>query len=581
MEKIWQIHPKISDEFKKKYENHSSLVLQLLYNRGIKEAEDLKWFLSSDQLDFLNPFLFRDMEKAVDLIIGHIKKENKIMIYGDYDADGVTASALLYDVLKTFKANVVFYLPDRSSEGYGLNVEAIDQIKEDDYSLIITVDNGIRNKEEVSYAKKKGLDVIITDHHAYPEKPEDLPDCLIINSSDPSSAYPFGFLAGVGVAFKLASALIERSKLKEEDKKTLLERNLDLVAIGTVADMVPLIGENRLLVERGLKVLNKTKKLGLLELIEVSAINGEIGSFNLGFQLGPRLNAASRIKHANTALELLISKDKNEARRLAEDLNDKNKERQEITKKVLLEAESQVDEDDLPEIIVVKDFSEDPWNEGVVGLVSGRLKDKYYRPSLVVVATSEKAEGEDVYKGSGRSIEGFSLVEALEESKGLLYKYGGHPMAGGFSILSKENALKFIDKMKELAKEKLDEKDLQPKLKIDAEINFEDIDDSLLERILSLAPFGQSNPTPRFASFNVKIIDIFEMGSEGQHIKIKFLNHNDKDMKSLEGVSFSDSEKYKNFKVGDNVDIAYSLDFNVFNGRKSVQLKIIDIKKYD
>jgi single-stranded-DNA-specific exonuclease len=581
MEKIWQIHPRISDEFREKYKDHESLVLQILHNRGIKEEDDLKWFLSSDQLDFLSPFLFRDMEKAVDLIISHIKKENKIMIYGDYDADGVTASALLYDVLKTFKANVAFYLPDRSSEGYGLNVEAIDQIKEDGYGLIITVDNGIRNKEEVDYAKKKGLDVIITDHHAYPEKPEDLPDCLIINSSDPSSAYPFEFLAGVGVAFKLASALIERSKLNENDKKILLERNLDLVAIGTVADMVPLIGENRLLVERGLKVLNKTKKLGLLELMEVSAINGELGSFNLGFQLGPRLNAASRIKHANTALELLISKDKNEARILAEDLNDKNKERQEITKKVLLEAESQVDEDDLPEIIVVKDFSEDPWNEGVVGLVSGRLKDKYYRPSLVVVATSEKAEGEDVYKGSGRSIEGFSLVEALEESKDLLYKYGGHPMAGGFSILSKENALKFIDRMKELAKEKLDEKDLQPKLKIDAEINFEDINDDLVEKILSLAPFGQKNPSPRFASFNVKIIDIFKMGSEGQHIKIKFLNHNDKDMKSLEGISFSDSEKYAGFKVGDNVDIAYSLDFNIFNGRKNIQLKIIDIKKYD
>jgi single-stranded-DNA-specific exonuclease len=584
MNKIWQIYPRMPESFKEENEKFNPFILQLLYNRDIKLFEDLKWFNDDEKIEFLDPFLFGDMKKAVALIIKHIKEGHKIMIYGDYDADGVTSSALLYDIFKIFKAKVDFYLPDRVSEGYGLNKPAIEEIKKNGFNLLITVDNGIRGKDEVEYAKSLGLDLIVTDHHAYPEKKEDLPDCLVINPSDKSSGYPFRFLAGVGVALKLASALIEKSKLSDDHKKLLLSRSLDLAVIGTVADMVPLVGENRLIVQEGLKVLNETKRLGLQELIKVTGANGDLNTFNVGFQLGPRLNAASRIKHANSALNLLISKDKDEAEKLAQDLNDKNIERQKITEEVMASAESQIDENNIPDIIIVNDFSDNAWNEGVIGLVAGRLTEKYYRPVLVVVKTEERVVDENgqshfVYKGSGRSIEELNLVETLEDNKEFLYKYGGHPMAGGFSILSEEKFLAFSESIKKSARKKLSGLSLLPKLKIDAEINFEDINDELVEAIEKMSPFGQSNPTPKFVTYNLKIIDIVKMGFDGQHIKIKFLNHNDRDMKNFWGISFGGSEKYGELNMGDNVDVVYNLEFNKFNGRCDIQLKIIDIKK--
>lgn len=563
------------------YPTVNPLILQILFNRGLKTKEDLRWFLS-DEEEFLDPFLFKDMKAAVALIIDHIKKRNKIMIFGDYDADGVTSAALLYDVFSILKASVDFYIPDRVSEGYGLNKKALDQIKADGFSLVITVDNGIRNKEEVDYAQSLGLDIIITDHHAYPEKKANWPSCLIINPADKASGYPFRYLAGVGVAFKLASALILESKLGAEDKEILIERTLDLTAIGTVSDMVPLIGENRLIVQRGLKVLDKTKRLGLLELLRVSGGEGKIDSFRLGFHLGPRLNAASRMKHANSALNLLISKDPSEARSLAEDLNDKNMERQEMTDNVLAAAESQLDVNNIPKIIIVKDLSNNSWNEGVIGLVAGRLSEKYYRPVLVIVKTGETAIASDgqeysLYKGSARSIEGFSLVEALEDSKDFLYKYGGHPMAGGFSILAEENVFAFIDNINSLAEKKISLDLLKPKIKVDAELNFSSINNELLELIERLAPFGQINTSPCFATFKLKIIDIVKMGKEEQHIKIRFLNHEDKEMKSFWGISFGGADKYSNLKLGDTVDLLYSLEFNNFNGKREIQLRIMDI----
>ncbi len=581
MEKIWQIQAKMPKSLREDYPTVNPLILQILFNRGLKTKEDLRWFLS-DEEEFLDPFLFKDMKAAVALIIDHIKKRNKIMIFGDYDADGVTSATLLYDVFSILKASVDFYIPDRVSEGYGLNKKALDQIKADGFSLVITVDNGIRNKEEVDYAQSLGLDIIITDHHAYPEKKTDWPSCLIINPADKASGYPFRYLAGVGVAFKLASALILESKLGAEDKEILIERTLDLTAIGTVSDMVPLIGENRLIVQRGLKVLDKTKRLGLLELLRVSGGEGKIDSFRLGFHLGPRLNAASRMKHANSALNLLISKDPSEARLLAEDLNDKNMERQEMTDNVLAAAESQLDVNNIPKIIIVKDLSNNSWNEGVIGLVAGRLSEKYYRPVLIIVKTGETAVASDgqkysLYKGSARSIEGFSLVEALEDSKDFLYKYGGHPMAGGFSILAEENVFAFIDNINSLAEKKISLDLLKPKIKVDAELNFSSINNKLLELIERLAPFGQINTSPCFATFKLKIIDIVKMGKEEQHIKIRFLNHEDKEMKSFWGISFGGADKYSNLKLGDTVDLLYSLEFNNFNGKREIQLRIMDI----
>lgn len=584
MEKIWQFYPKFPEKILEENSDKNQFILQLLYNRGLKTKEDFAWFFDLASLDFFDPFLFNDMEKAIDLIISHIKLGNKIMIYGDYDADGVTSAALLYDVFSVFKAKVDFYLPDRVSEGYGLNKTAIEEIKKEDFKLIITVDNGIRNKEEVDYAKGLGLDIIVTDHHTLPEKREDLPNCLIINPADEKSSYPFRYLAGVGVAFKLASALIKKSKLEDKDKEKLICKSLDLVALGTVADMVPLLDENRLMVKKGLEALNETKRFGLQELIKISGLSGNLNSYNIGFQLGPRLNAASRIKHANSALNLLIVKDEQEAKNLAEELNNRNSERQKVTEELMSSAESQINPENIEKIIIVKNSKEDAWNEGVIGLVAGKLSEKYYRPSVVIAKTSEVFEDEhgqkkEIYKGSGRSIEGFNLVEALEENKDILYKYGGHPMAGGFSIIGDHNMLLFVDRLRERADKILDEKTLTPKIKIDLELDFEDINDLLIEGLEEMAPFGQSNPAPKMASFDVKIIDAVKMGNEGQHIKFRFLDDKKNSLKNFWGISFGGTKKYSELSVGDRVSVVYNLEFNNFNGNRDIQLKIVDIKK--
>jgi len=584
MEKIWQFYPKFPEKILEENSDKNQFILQLLYNRGLKTKDDFAWFFDLVNLDFFDPFLFDDMEKAIDLIISHIKLGNKIMIYGDYDADGVTSAALLYDVFSVFKAKVDFYLPDRVSEGYGLNKTAIEEIKKEDFKLIITVDNGIRNKEEVDYAKNLGLDVIVTDHHTLPEKREDLPNCLIVNPADEKSSYPFRYLAGVGVAFKLASALIKKSKLENKDKERLICKSLDLVALGTVADMVPLLGENRLMVKKGLEALNETKRFGLQELIKISGLSGNLNSYNIGFQLGPRLNAASRIKHANSALNLLIVKDEQEAKDLAEELNNRNSERQKVTEELMSSAESQINPENIEKIIIVKNSKEDAWNEGVIGLVAGKLSEKYYRPSVVIAKTSEVFEDEygqkkEIYKGSGRSIEGFNLVEALEENKDILYKYGGHPMAGGFSIIGDHNMLLFVDRLRERADKILDEKTLTPKIKIDLELDFEDINDLLIEGLEEMAPFGQSNPAPKMASFDVKIIDAVKMGNEGQHIKFRFLDDKKNSLKNFWGISFGGTKKYSELSVGDRVSVVYNLEFNNFNGNRDIQLKIVDIKK--
>jgi len=584
MEKIWQFYPKFPEKILEENSDKNQFILQLLYNRGLKTKDDFAWFFDLVNLDFFDPFLFDDMEKAIDLIISHIKLGNKIMIYGDYDADGVTSAALLYDVFSVFKAKVDFYLPDRVSEGYGLNKTAIEEIKKEDFKLIITVDNGIRNKEEVDYAKGLGLDIIVTDHHTLPEKREDLPNCLIINPADEKSSYPFRYLAGVGVAFKLASALIKKSKLEDKDKEKLICKSLDLVALGTVADMVPLLGENRLMVKKGLEALNETKRFGLQELIKISGLSGNLNSYNIGFQLGPRLNAASRIKHANSALNLLIVKDEQEAKNLAEELNNRNSERQKVTEELMSSAESQINPENIEKIIIVKNSKEDAWNEGVIGLVAGKLSEKYYRPSVVIAKTSEVFEDEhgqkkEIYKGSGRSIEGFNLVEALEENKDILYKYGGHPMAGGFSIIGDHNMLLFVDRLRERADKILDEKTLTPKIKIDLELDFEDINDLLIEGLEEMAPFGQSNPAPKMASFDVKIIDVVKMGNEGQHIKFRFLDDKKNSLKNFWGISFGGTKKYSELSIGDRVSVVYNLEFNNFNGNRDIQLKIVDIKK--
>lgn len=554
---------------------YKPVVLQLLFNRHITEKKDIEAVLhpvfSAHTFD---PFLFRDMAAAVDLIISHVRARNKIFVYGDYDADGVTSSALLVNVLRSLRADVEVYIPDRVSEGYGLNLAAVEFIAGKEAKLIITVDSGIRSFKEVARAKELGVDVIVTDHHISSENEAEIPACLVLNPVLKNETYPFKYLAGVGVSYKLAKAIISRAKIPDDLKVEMEEASLDLLAIGTVADCVVLLGENRVLVKKGLETLTTTKRVGLKELIKVAQINvsKKMNSWNIGFQIAPRINAAGRMDHANTAYELLTTKDEKRAGILAAELNERNIQRQKETENIFFQANQQVDEEKKIVVSVCrldKEKESEIWNEGIVGLVAGRLCERYYRPALVITQT------ESGYKGSGRSIPEFNLVEAIAEAGEYLEKYGGHPMACGFS-LSGDTLDGFIRKIGEIAAEKLAGENLQPKLKIETELDLADINEDLLEDITKLEPFGQGNDKPIFMSKRAQIVDILKMGNEGQHLKLK-LRGERSDI--INAIGFSQTEKWSHLNIGDFIDIAYYLDLNEFNGRVEAQMKIVDIKK--
>lgn len=568
----WEIAPKISEKLVKQYPDFHSVILQLLANRGLTKKEEIENFFQADYNDLLDPFLFKQMEQATDLIISHIKAGNKIIIYGDYDADGITASVILVEILEIFKANIGVYIPDRTSEGYGLNKKAIDELARIDTKLIITVDNGIRNKNEVEYIKKIGLDIIITDHHETPVDKKDWPDCLIINPY--AEDYPFKALAGVGVSFKLATVLIKKAKITEIQKERLCQKILDLVAVGTVADCVSLIGENRILVSQGLKIINKSSRLGLNELIKVAQVNGqkkEINSWNIGWQIAPRINSAGRLDHANTAFRLLITKDQKEAEIIAKKLNNKNSERQKLTELIVEACKAKVEKKMMKDkmlILLAPNLDEyangNGWIDGIIGLVAGRICEFYSKPTLVITKTDEEI------KGSGRSIDKFNITKALEQSRQYLAKFGGHAQACGFTVNNQSDLSEFIICLKKIAKEQLKEVDLTPKLIIEAELDLLEINDQFVEKIIEFEPFGEDNLRPKFVSFNLIITDKMTMGSDGQHIKFRFGN--------LWALAFGQTEKLDKFKIGDKVNIVYYIEFNEFNGRRTIQLKIVDIR---
>ncbi|MEA3398455.1 MAG: single-stranded-DNA-specific exonuclease RecJ [Patescibacteria group bacterium] len=563
----WKIAPNISNA-KDGKKDYNPIILRLLFNRGVIKAGEIKDFLEPDlEHGLFDPFMFKKMPAAVDLIIKHIKERNKIIVYGDYDADGVTATVVMYEVLDSLKANVDIYIPERVSEGYGLNVEAVKKIQKLGVKLIITVDNGIRNQEEIELAKDLGMDAIITDHHLPPEDGS-LPDCLIISSQLADSGYPEKNLAGVGVAFKLASALISQAKLEKNQKDLLVKRLFDLVAIGTVADCVSLLGENRLLVKKGLIALNSTKRLGLKKLIEIAQIkkNDNLDSWNIGFQIGPRINAAGRLAHANTAFQLLITKNLTEATHLAKGLNDRNIERQEITVEIMSKVEKEVNGKE--EVIIGVCKKDKAWNEGVVGLVAGKICEKYYRPTLVITKSGKE------YKGSGRSIPELNIIKVIEKNKDILERYGGHAAACGFSL--KEDKLEeFIDRIKKIIHSQLGHLELKREIMIDSELKLTDINKKLISQIDKLRPFGQGNERPKFVSLRMKIIDIAQVGNTGQHIKLRIKQDNSQ---VFSAIGFGQAEKWQNLRVDDFIDMVYHLDVNEFNGRSDIQFKIIDIK---
>jgi len=432
MDKKWVLAKPISLEFQKKFPEVPNLILQLLFNRGLKQQKQIDAFLNPDYgQDVLDPFLFPDMEKAVERIYQAVANKEKITIHGDYDADGVSSTVLIADILQQLKVDFNIYIPHRDKEGYGLNKKTVNYLAEKKTNLIITVDCAISNYEEVELAKAKGIDVIITDHHSSPPK---LPKAFaIINPKVEKCNYSFQGLSGVGVAFKLAQAVIAKDKnnvFAPGYEKWLL----DLVAIGTVADVMPLLEENRALVKYGLIVLNKTRRKGLKALAEKAGVfpvkeKDLINSENIGYVLAPRINAAGRMDHANTAYELLVSDKSQEISELVDNLEKTNQQRQRLTEKIMTEIRSQIKDVDKEYIIIA---SGKDWPLGVIGLAAGRIKDEYNRPVLIISKQAKKTVG------SGRSIDEFNLIADLGELESYFDTYGGHPGAAGFSLKSKK-----------------------------------------------------------------------------------------------------------------------------------------------
>ncbi|MBI4122536.1 MAG: single-stranded-DNA-specific exonuclease RecJ [Parcubacteria group bacterium] len=541
------------------------VVLQLLANRGIVERDAIQAFLNPQYEHSHDPFLFRDMEKFVSRIREAVKAGETVYVYGDYDADGVCSSVQIVETLKRLGVkHAEAYIPHREKEGYGLNAAAIDYIAGEGATLIITVDCGTGNVHEVAHARAKGIDVVILDHH---EEPAELPrdTAAFLNPHLSGETYPFKNLAAAGVAFKAVQALWKSFNLPEGQEKWFL----DLVAIATVTDMMPLVGENRALVTYGLKVLNKTRRSGLLALIAAAKKTpGELGVYEIGFMLGPRLNAAGRLDHASTAYELLETQDARTARDLAELLNATNSERQSETERLLAEALLQV-KPQLSERKVLVAVG-DNWPVGVVGLVSGRITELYHRPSLVISRSGEKLVG------SGRSIPGFNITEALAEGAEHLAKFGGHEGACGFTLHSEEALAPFGATMNAVAERILSDEDLVKTLTLDAELSFDAVDFTLAAELERLAPFGMGNPRPKFSSFGARIKNLFLVGSDGAHMKLML----EQNGVTHEAIGFRmGAEWHGVLNPGDMIDVAYEVEVNTWNGKKSVQLKLIDIKK--
>lgn len=565
MQKRWQLAKPAPKDFIEKFPEYSPLVLQLLYNRGLTTQTQIDEFFNPDyEGDLHDPFLYSDMEKAVKRILKAAKNKEKVAVYGDYDADGVTSTVLLVELLQKIGISGQVYIPDRRKEGYGLKEKAIEWLASKGVSLIVTCDCGVSNYEEVKFAKKKGIEMIITDHHHIAHK---LPKAYaVVCAKKEEDKYPFEELTGVGVAFKLAQAI--QSRMGTDLESGFEKWFLDLVAIGTVADCAPLLGENRTLVKYGLSILEKTNRLGLQALMKTAGVNSEkLDSHTIGFLIGPRLNAASRMNHANNAYKLIMAKTKDEAEGYTRQLDQANRERQKIQEKIFDEVKDKVGEIAKEKMIV---FEADPsWPAGVVGIVASKVVEEYSKPALLMEKDREESEG------SARSVPGFDIIEAITQCSDLLLEYGGHSMAAGFTLENK-NLEEFERRLENLAKEKLKDEDLIPCVKIDTEITPKEINWELYGQIEKFAPFGGGNEKPVFTLKEMKIVDLLGVGLKQKHLKLKLA---DAENKVWEAIGFNFGEWKNKLEIGNLIDIAFELEEHKWNGKRELQMKLVDLKK--
>ena len=538
--------------------NLPEFIAKILVNRNIIGDKKIKVFLDPTRNDFYNPYLLNDMEKAVNRIIEAINNKQKIIIYGDYDVDGITSITVLKKFIQDRGIEIGYYIPDRLNEGYGLNKEAVKKIANEKYELMITVDCGITALEDVEYANSLGMDVIVTDHH---EPLDIIPEALaVVNPKRKDSTYPFKNLAGVGVVFKLIQAISQKMELPEKEYL----KYLDLVCIGTISDIVPLVDENRVIAKLGLKLVCVTKNIGLRELINSIRFK-KIDSNAVSFGIAPRINACGRMGHAEEAIKLFLTENLVEAGDIADNLNKYNVTRQSIERKIYDEALEKIEKNNmnLENSIIL---GGENWHHGVIGIVASKITETFNKPSILICFDGEEG------KGSGRSIVGFDLHEALCKTSEYLEKYGGHEMAVGLS-LKRSNFDSFKEKFQEIV-EKSDIKDIVPIIKIDDEIDLKNVTMDMVREIDKLQPFGEENKVPIFLFRNLKI-DSIRAISDGKHLKLSLKYSNG----WIDAIGFNMGELVEQYTIEDKVDVVGFLEINSYNNIEKLQINIKDMRK--
>jgi single-stranded-DNA-specific exonuclease len=568
-QKRWIVPPQITPEADSALEKFPPLLRQILFNRGYATDADARAYLNGKPNFDNDPFQMTGMHKAVERIRFAIQHNEPIAIYGDYDVDGVTATALLVETLRYLNADVRGYIPNRFEEGYGLNTNALDELKADGVQLVITVDCGIRSPSEALHAQTIGLDLIISDHH-HPDG-ENLPPALaVINPKQHGDVYPDKDLAGVGIAYKIAEALLnnEGQTTSNETNSSLVTLNslLDLVALGTVADLAPLVGENRVLVRKGLRQMRQTSRQGLFSLAAVAELNlAKVNAGNIGFGLGPRLNAAGRLKEALAAFELLTTNDVFKAGELAQQLDMQNRERQRITRDMQTRAEEIAIGDDPNAYLLFA--ADENFNSGVVGLAASRLTEKYYRPAIVA------SKGEEETRGSCRSIPEFHITDALDQCADLLVRHGGHAAAAGFTVRN-ENLSALVARLKAIAQEKLSAEELKPTVTADAEVSLVEMRPDLYEKCLRyLEPTGYGNREASFVARRVRVKSSRTVGADAKHLKLSL---EDEKGFAHDAIGFRLGDWHKNMPA--HVDILFTYEVNEYNGRVNYQLNLKDLR---
>ena len=565
--------------------NIHPIVAKLLYNRGFTEERAVRAFMSMESEMLCNPFLMKDVDLGIERIHSAIENNETITVYGDYDVDGVTSVCTLYLYLKSKGARINYYIPNRSFEGYGVSNAAIDQINERGTKLIITVDTGITAIDEVEYAKTLGIDTVITDHH---ECHLELPDAVaVINPHRADCVYPFKELAGVGVVFKVISAYEEKycNKSRSAAALKIISDYADLVAIGTIADVMPIKEENRIIVSYGLKMIENTLRPGLIALMDASSSKdvsrsdrqkkrSKITSGYIGFTIAPRINAAGRIKSAEIAVELFLSKNEAEAKRIADELCLANKERQSEENKIMKEAFDKIDAMDLENTPVIV-LEADNWHHGVIGIVASRITEKYSKPSILISFEGNEGDSpspDDVGKGSGRSIKGLNLVDALCYCSEHLVKFGGHELAAGLSVTRGELD-NFRQAINDYARKNLSDDDMIPTLEADCIIDFKDANLTFVQQLQKLEPYGPGNLMPAFVMRDIWVNEISSV-SDGKHTRLILSNG----QTTITAMYFSNSPESLGIFNGDKIDVLFNLDINEWLGKRSVQLIVKDVK---